>query len=195
MTQLHIFSKFGRALAIVAGVAISASAASASLIGQSVTGAVNFGTGTTNYFDPVNGLVPGSTSNSTGTTVTIADPAIEFGVQDTANIDRVDFTADGIVITDDVLIDAFNWTMTFVSSAFTGLTLTEVSDGFSDGGVTGTLTGDTLVFTWAGTSQYTGLMSAQYSLVSAVPLPAGGVLLLTGAAALGFAGRRRRRKS
>ncbi len=172
-----------------------ASTASASLIGESVTGEINFAGGSTNFFDPANGFVPASTLNSSGTTVTIGDPDVEFGIQDPFNFDSADFSANGVVISDEVLLDAINnnWTMTFTSSAFTGLTLTEVSDDFLYGGVTGTLSGDTLTFSWAGGSVFAGEpMTAIYTL-AAVPLPAGGLLLLTGAGALGLFGRRRRK--
>lgn len=154
------------------GVGVFAGGAKASpILGSQVTGTINFGGPGTNYFDPVNGFVPAGFLNTAGPTVTIADPAVEFGFEDGANRDTADFTGTQLIITDLVKSGAANWTMTFQDSAFVGATLTEISDNFPTGGLTATLVGDTITVTWAGTNT-PGNFTGVFDLApAAVPEP------------------------
>ena len=53
--------------------------AHAGLIGKPVTGSLQFNGGGLNYFDPANPTVPTGYLNTSSPTVTIGDPAQEFG--------------------------------------------------------------------------------------------------------------------
>jgi len=164
----------------------------APLLGTQVTGAINFGGGSTNYYNPANGFVPAGCLNTAGgTTVTIAEPAVEFCFQDAANRDTANFTDTTITLTDQVFSGAINWTQTFTNVVFLGLTFTEIADNFPTGGVTLVQIGDQLQFTWAGTGT-PGTFSATYQVNRvAAPEPASAGLLLMGLAA---AAARRYRK-
>jgi uncharacterized membrane protein YgcG len=56
--------------------------AHAALIGTTVTGSLQFGASTTNFYDPANGFVPGSYLNHTGSSVIVTEPNYEFGFDD-----------------------------------------------------------------------------------------------------------------
>ena len=190
-----MITKFARIAAAAALVVfVTPLASQAAVLGSSVTGELYFGANPNNYFDPANGFVPATTLNNAGTTVVISDPAVEFGFVDALNTDLVDFFADGVTITDDVDGNAFPWVMIFTSDAFIGLMLLEVSDNFLNGGITGSLIGDTLTFSWAGIGSHEGLLTAEYRLAP-VPLPA--ALPLFGGALLGAGAymQRKRRKA
>lgn len=141
-----------RFLVVVGLVCLLGNIAAAGLIGTQVTGSLEFGGGTTNYFDPAYGYVPDGYLNTAGTTVTIAEPQVEFGFDDTANRDTVDFTDTGLFAVDFVLSFGtdLSWVMTFTDAAFVGGELSELSDDFPYGGVTATLVGDTITLSWAG---------------------------------------------
>lgn len=169
-----------RILAIAAVAFFVCRPASAGLIGTSVTGSIMFDGNSTNYFDPAFGYVPPGYLNTAGTTVTIAEPAIEYGFLDGANQDTANFTASQLIVTDTVFSGASNWTMTFTDTAFTGASFSKVSDTFTNGGVTGILVGDTITLTWAGTNSADGLLTATFDVAtSAVPEPSSIVLALT----------------
>ena len=60
--------------------------------GTSITGSINFGGGSTNYYDPVNGGVPtgqgyeNASDAYNSATVPLSNSTVEFGYQDPANI-------------------------------------------------------------------------------------------------------------
>lgn len=173
----------------------AASSATAGLLGESVTGTLRFGIGSTNYFDPANGFVPaGCLNSSPGTaTVVIGDPAVEFCFQDGANRDVANFGDGSLVITDDVFINAANWTMTFTSltaGLFTSLSL--VTDTFVPG-LTYGLSGDTITVQWAGTGS-PAAFRAEFSIGTAASVPEPGTLALFGLGLAGFAAVRRRKQ-
>jgi hypothetical protein len=153
-------------------VAIAASQARASLIGTSVTGVMNIGG--TNYFDPTNGFVPVGPENKTsGITVTISNSAVEFGYQDAASAIAADFSGTQLTLTDNVSTanSLIPLTFTFTDTAFSSLS--KVSDTFLNGGVSGSIAGDVITITWAGSPATTASQSAVFNVGSSpVPEPA-----------------------
>lgn len=171
---------------------LAASSAHAGLIGEQVTGRISFGGGGTNYFDPANGYVPAGFLNVAGATVTIADPAQEFGFEDSANRDIADFTDSQLVISDEVFSSAASWLMTFTSvnaGLFQGLSL--VTDNFTPG-LTYSLSGDTITIQWAGTNSEGNFQAVFDVRTASVPEPGALSLLGAGLVALGFCRRRKR---
>lgn len=161
--------------------------ARASLIGTAVTGNLKFLGNPLNYFDPANGFVPATGyENSSGTTVTIAEPAIEYGAVFPANTDTANFTPTQLIMTDVVNSAGTNipFTMTFTDAAFSGLSVSTVSDTFANGGTTVSLIGNTLTVAWNGGLVDAGSLQALYNLTpsTAVPEPASWALLLIGMA-------------
>jgi hypothetical protein len=168
-----------RILAVAALAFLACRPASADLIGTSVTGTLNFDGNGVNYFDPARGFVPSGYLNAAGITVTIAQPQIEFGYMDASNLDTANFTSNQLIVTDTVTLGTLNWTMTFTDTAFAGLSFTKVSDTFTNGGVTGTLVGDTITVAWpAGTGTDDGLLTATFN-VGSVPEPSAIVMVCT----------------
>lgn len=138
---------------------LGSSAQADTLLGTSVNGSLQYSGSSINYFAPTNGEVPTSGyGNSSGTTVTIANPLIEFGAEGSMlgvneDLDTADFTDTSLTISDKCQFDGCTsnntFTMTFVDAAFIGLTVTKVSDTFVKGD-TYSLVGDTLTVTVTG---------------------------------------------
>lgn len=177
---MQSFSRF--ALTCCLGLTISATGWASLLLGTQVTGDMNLGG--TNYFDPANGFVPAGYGNSDpgGITVTIGDPLIEFGYEDGANTNTVDFTDTGFTLQDVSLSNSIAFPYTFTDNAFNGLILAEISDNFP-GGIGFSLVGNTITLNFAGLSN-PGTYTATYSL-TATPEPqsmvmVGAALLLVG---------------
>jgi hypothetical protein len=170
----------------------SLSARAVVLVGTQVTGTFNV-PGGLDYFDPANGLVGnfGGSLNQAGTTVAISSTAIEFGLQDSFNRDSADFTGTQLIVSDDQVPGrgSATWIMTFTDTAFSGLTLSKVSDNFVDGGVTGVLNGDVITVTWPG--ELTGIAGNQSATFNLVPIPEPGTLGLLGLGLLSLAGLKR----
>lgn len=147
--------------------------AHAQLLGASVNGSMQFAGAGVNYFDPANGFVPAGFSNTAPGTnvVTIAEPAIEFGFDDDSNRNTANFTGSTLTLTDQAS-PGINTSVTyrFSSAVFVGLSLSELSDTFENGGATGTLVGDTITIV---TPQFVsgGTFTAVYSLTAAAPEP------------------------
>jgi PEP-CTERM motif len=68
-------------------------------IGTSVTGSLLFGDLPINFFDPAAGSVPAQFGNHKSTKVTIGS-GIEFGYQDSANLDTVDLSGSTLTLSD-----------------------------------------------------------------------------------------------
>ncbi len=168
------------------------------LTGTQVTGSLTFPPGNTNYFDPANGYVPPSGYlNASGTTVTIQAPAVEFGFQDSSNLDLANFSASQFTIEDVVtgVSGGVNgpFTMTFTDSAFLGMTFNKVSDSFPSGGLTFAVTGSTITINSAG-----GVVNANddyTSTFTVVPEPSTWATAFVGLGLLGCALRFRRTRS
>ena len=173
------------------------------LTGTQISGSIQFGSNTTNYYNPANGWVPTGYVNTTqGATVTIDPNATEFGFADWWNTDTADFTDNTLTISDTVLSSsASSWTQTFTDVAFQTGAITTLSDNFGFGGLSVNLntTLGTLTISWAGTggalvnTSYT----AKYSIVdpplapsAALPESSTSVLLLLGLGAVAMIGRR-----
>lgn len=186
--QRHILS------ASLAFALLAASSAQAGLIGQQVTGRLSFNGGSTNYFDPLNGFVPAGYLNTGGTTVTIADPAMEFGFRDSANLDIANFTDAQVIISDQIFSNgAFPWLMTFTSvtpGLFQGLTL--VSESFNPN-LTYSLDANTLTFNWKGTGRKEASYQAVFNVASSnnVPEPGSLALLALSLIGVGYSLRRK----
>jgi hypothetical protein len=162
------------------------------LTGSSVTGSLMFNGNPTNYFDPANGYVPSGYLNTMGPTVTIQAPAVEFGFDDTTNLDLTNFSASQFTVEDVVENSSGNapFTMTFTDSAFMGMTFNKVSDSFPNGGLTYAVTGDTITINWAGGPVNTN--DDYTSTFTVVPEPSTWATALVGLGLLGCALRFRR---
>ena len=180
------------ALGALAATCLAAPAAHAQFLGTQATGSIQFNGAGPNYFDPANGLVPAGYSNSTqGTTVTVAEPAIEFGLNEAGfNFDTVNITNTTIILTDTVSNGAFPFLVTLTDTAFAGITFTKTSD--TTNSFTFSRTGNTLSLNFAGTPT-NGTYTAIFTAVTPEP---GSVALLAGLAVtgVGFVRRRRARK-
>ena len=180
------------ALALGLAMVVSGRAEGAFLIGTQVTGSLGFGGGTTNYFDPNNGFVPtGYLNKTSGTTVTIAEPAIEFGFSDGSNTDTANFTDTQLVVTDVSTSGGASVLMTFTDAAFANTTVSIASSNFT--GLTATRSGNTITVAYGSFSTigtFTGTINI--TSPSSVPEPASVVMLALGLAGLGFAASRRR---
>ena len=169
----------------------------AGLIGTSVTGSLTFDGTATNYFDPNNGDVPMGYLNASGTMVSIASPAVEFGFADAANTDTANFSAFQFTLEDSVTANTGpstgdnSFTMTFTDTAFSGLSLTKVTD-FFPGGLTYSLVNSTITVRWAGGSvKASDDYTSTFTLV-AVPEPSAWGMVSLGAAGAGMIALRRR---
>jgi hypothetical protein len=146
---------------ILIGTLCLASTAWAGLIGTTVTGSLQFGGGGTNYYDPANLYVPASgylNSSPGGSTVTIAEPAIEFGYHDSFNTDTANFTNTQLIFTDASTSGSGPYTLTFTDSAFEGVsvatsTLPGMTFGFNGDShtITINLPNGVSAGTWSGT--------------------------------------------
>ena len=109
----------------------------ADLVGTSVTGTLILNGGPKNWFDSANGFVPAGYLNTSpsGPTVTISSTQVEFGFNDgTYNQDTADFTGSQLILTDVTSSEgSLPATYTFTDTAFSGLTLSTVSNTFGSG--------------------------------------------------------------
>jgi hypothetical protein len=132
-----------------------------------------FANPTINQFDPVNGFVPAGFSNTSGPTVTVAEPAIEFGFNDTANFDTVNITATQIIITDvrtgpsASLSSGSPFKITLTDTSFPD-GITQLSNSFDSSAFT--LSGSTFTFNSFGTSK-PATYTAVFGFAAAVPEP------------------------
>jgi uncharacterized membrane protein len=102
----------------------------ATLVGTAVTGSLTFSGDPSNYFDPGYGFVPAGYLNTSGTTVTVSDSAVEFGYDDGASRISANFSDSSVTISDLTELpgptNAFR--LTFTDAAFTGQHLVAGAD-------------------------------------------------------------------
>lgn len=177
---------------------LSTAAARADILGSSVTGSLTANGGTTNLYDPannnINGGVPAGYGNSTvGPTVVIGS-GIEFGFEDSGNLDTADFTATGLVFTDTSFINATApLNLSFSDPSFTGFTLASTDIP----GIVELFSGDTLQI-FVPQTFFSGPNSSAHTIVftygSPAPTPEPGSLALLGTGTLGGLAAFRRRR-
>lgn len=134
------------ASAFVTGTTVRAT----TLVGTQVTGALYFPGFPENYFDPVNGRVPAGYLNVAGITVTISSTDVEFGFADSTATVTADFNAAQLIVTYQPVFTAhYNPVqLSFTNSAFSSLST--ASDGFPNGGMVSSLSGNVISLNWAG---------------------------------------------
>jgi hypothetical protein len=183
--------------AVVSGLSLMGTASAASLTGSSVSGQMLILNGPPNYFDPANGFVPSGYGNSAPNgpnNITIGS-GIEFGYQDGANTDTVDFGSTNVTLQDVDNSNSVAVTFVFTDSLFVGATLTAGADNFPDG-VTAGISGQTLTISMAGfTGPGTFDATFNFGPVSQTPLPAALPLFAGGLGLIGLIGARKRRKT
>jgi hypothetical protein len=191
-----MIKRLARAFMLFAIVALAAAnPAYGGLIGTTVTGSAELNFIPINVFDPANGFVPSGYLNDAGTTVTIAEPAIEFGAQTSTNLFTANFTDNELIITDVAAAPegGTSFVMSFMDTAFQGLSVSVISDSFT-GGVLPDLLGDELYVVWSGTvvSQPTTFQVVLELSPASVPEPSSFFLCAIGF--IGAAGYSRRRR-
>jgi hypothetical protein len=180
----------GIAIVIVASLAI-ATPAFAGLLGTNVNGVMNIsGFGAMNFFDPVTGFVPAGSGNSTSPNNVVIGSGIGFGYADGANTDTANFTATGVTLQDVSVSGSRPIVYTFTDTAFSGLSLAEISSNFP--GLSFDLSGDVLALS-TDSIPSGGTFDATFQVVTPVPEPASLVLLGTALAGLGLLRRRKPR--
>jgi hypothetical protein len=144
-----------------------------------------------NYYNSNNGFVPAGYLNSGlgSTTVTIGEPAIEFGFNDGANRDVTNFTDTQLVFTDlsfsGCCAGSAGITYTFTDSSFTSLSL--VSTDFA--GFSYSLNANTITFSFPTFSTTGNTTKTAIFNVGTAPEPGSIALVALGIAALALVKR------
>ena len=180
-----------RLLSSLAALASLAAAAHAQLLGTSMTGSLKLNGGSTNYFDPGNGQVPAGFLNTTqGMTVTVAEPAIEFGYADSSGSKSVNAAASLITLTSTESASnvAGPFVVDLTDAALLGATITQATNTFP--GLTFSLVGNKLTIN-APSATSKGTRTATFD-VKAAPVPEPATCAALAAGALALLRRRRR---
>jgi len=179
-------------------VALLAPVSFAGVIGQTITGSLQFNGGGLNYFSPANGFVPASGYLNSGASATVvaADPAIEWGYSDGSNTDSADFTPTQLIIGDFASNVNNNAPATYSftsanSGVFTSISLASNNHpGYSSV----TLVGNVITVSFVSVGIASEAAGTQFTTtfnVNAVPEPA--TFAVAGAALAGLIVWRRRR--
>lgn len=172
---------------------LPATSVRADLLGTQVSGTLNFGTSTVNYFDPANGYVPKRFKNYAGADHVTIGKGIEFGYRDGVNRDTANFTAYRLTIRDKCL-DGTDcdgnapFTMTFTDPAFYTIALVKDSLGSTYG-----LDGDVLTIDFDGGRVKHGNAVAVFRFGDVAPTPEPGTMALMSTGLLAGIGAIRRR--
>jgi hypothetical protein len=145
----------------------------ASLVGTSVTGSLLFSGDPSNYFDPNNGFVPAAGYlNTSGTTVTISNNAVEFGYDDGASQIAADFSGNQLTLSDLIELagPTNGFTVSFTDAAFAGQYLIPVSDSFTLSGYS--LTGDVITLDYPNGNPNQGQDFGATFTIAPIPEPA-----------------------
>ena len=181
-------------LAAIALGLLASSSPAALLIGTSVTGNLSFSGSPTNSFNPSAGGVPAGYLNTAGPTVTVAEPAIEFGYADAANWDTANFTDNQLLIQDQALsgfVGNSPFTMTFTDAAFAGLMPVLVTNTFSPA-PTASITGTTLTVSYPASNATVNVPNTlALTLYNFAPVPEPTSMAVLGLGAAGLLRRRR----
>lgn len=171
-----------------------------------IDGFLGFGGGGTNFFDPVNGDVPGGFGNSSSPNGVAVGAGVEFGFNDNATLIRADFTSTSLTLTDlcelaggchDASVHlVFTASTPGFFSNFQGVGGINDFPGTKNASVTGA--GDTLTLDWGGADPvaFNVTFDANFTFgsTSATPLPATLPLFAGGAGLIGLLARRRKQK-
>ena len=137
-----------------------------------IDGALFFGSITFNFYDPAHAEIPPGFDNASSPTIPVPGA---FGFNEGGNFDSAAFTSTTLSLTEEAFTDggADHWRQVFTASTanfFDGIHL--VSDSFPNGGVSFSVSGDTLTVTWPGTSDPgTGVADFTFGGGGAVPEP------------------------
>jgi len=177
---------------------ISGAANAAGLTGVQVDGTMTIAGSGPNYFDPAIGSIPPGYGNSASASGVTIGSGVEFGYDDTANLDTVNFSDTQLILTD-LTYDSGSAPVSFsftslTPGAFTGLSL--VSSDFTTP-LFYSLVGDTITIGWEeaffteGRQTFTAVFDVASS-PSGVPEPGTWAMMLLGFGAMGVALRRKR---
>ena len=185
---------------VVCGLLLTSTFASATLVGDSVFGTLNFGGyGATNFFDPANSFVPaGSSGIQPWATVSEDDSSFfEFMFQDGFSGINVDVDAFSIYLNQYPVAgggSANSWVVTISDLDFSdGAVLANIIVNSTIPGLSTSFTADSVTLSYGGGTLPCNGFDANIELQTrAVPLP--GAVWLLGSGLLGLAGVRKRFK-
>lgn len=186
---------------VVVVLAVSPGAARATLIGDTVTGELNFGGGPTNWFDPDNGYVPTGSCQDSNARSVVAHPNAacgeEFRFASPLSTVRADLAASQVSISNqlnsfaqyfsfEIRLSDLDWAV----GPGIIIGLQEVSDNFV-GGLTASFGPDSLRFNWGGCPSCAPAAQVAHYTIFTIPEPGTFAMLAAGLLGLCLHARRR----